>query len=58
MACADQRCRLRKNIPADAAVLTDIPQAFFLYTSRRAALTDASDAPSAARHALTWNTIS
>ncbi len=37
----------RANIPADAAVLTNIPQAFFLYTSRRGALTDAAEASTA-----------
>jgi|GEM_PF-5706555 len=34
----------RENLPSDAVVQTDIPQAFFLYTGRRAALTDAARA--------------
>jgi hypothetical protein len=38
---------VRANVPADANVYTDIAPAFYLYTSRRAALTGAADAEGA-----------
>jgi hypothetical protein len=37
----------RERLPADAAVLTDLPRAFTLYTDRKAALTDAAEAADA-----------